>query len=241
MFSCNKCCFAEMKDGNQISCFADKYKYVKAQNPNQKNDKVFFELDRVCLYKRSKEWESSKSLEEKLKEVESQLVPNIGFCIDDDSDNPDDLVNLLEQFIKIDYPKNRIFITIYSNFNKAGARIPKLLSNLRANLITNCCCVFKVEDNTFENETSIFQKMLDSTLFARVSSKSKVDLQKSLSTINKKLNNELAKLLVIKNEDVLFISKTYVSKNYLKYKDYNKMQADLFKKVQGTEFIHNII
>ena len=230
-----------MKDGNQISCFADKYKYVKAQNPNQKNDKVFFELDRVCLYKRSKEWESSKSLEEKLKEVESQLVPNIGFCIDDDSDNPDDLVNLLEQFIKIDYPKNRIFITIYSNFNKAGARIPKLLSNLRANLITNCCCVFKVEDNTFENETSIFQKMLDSTLFARVSSKSKVDLQKSLSTINKKLNNELAKLLVIKNEDVLFISKTYVSKNYLKYKDYNKMQADLFKKVQGTEFIHNII
>jgi hypothetical protein len=241
MFSCNKCCFAEMKDGNQISCFADKYKYVKAQNPNQKNDKVFFELDRVCLYKRSKEWESSKSLEEKLKEVESQLVPNIGFCIDDDSDNPDDLVNLLEQFIKIDYPKNRIFITIYSNFNKAGARIPKLLSNLRANLITNCCCVFKVEDNTFENETSIFQKMLDSTLFARVSSKSKVDLQKSLSTINKKLNNELAKLLLIKNEDVLFISKTYVSKNYLKYKDYNKMQADLFKKVQGTEFIHNII
>jgi hypothetical protein len=230
-----------MKDGNQISCFADKYKYVKAQNPNQKNDKVFFELDRVCLYKRSKEWESSKSLEEKLKEVESQLVPNIGFCIDDDSDNPDDLVNLLEQFIKIDYPKNRIFITIYSNFNKAGARIPKLLSNLRANLITNCCCVFKVEDNTFENETSIFQKMLDSTLFARVSSKSKVDLQKSLSTINKKLNNELAKLLLIKNEDVLFISKTYVSKNYLKYKDYNKMQADLFKKVQGTEFIHNII
>jgi phosphopantetheine adenylyltransferase len=68
-----------------------------------------------------------------------------------------------------------------------------------------------------------------------------VDLQKSLSTINKKLNNELAKLLLIKNEDVLFISKTYVSKNYLKYKDYNKMQADLFKKVQGTEFIHNII
>lgn len=242
MHNCNQCCFAQVENGKQIACLANKYEYVKIQDLEAKasNDDGFFELERLCLYKRKADWEEGEDLDYKLKKAYSQLFPNIGFCIDDDSEDPNDLENLIQQFEKVDYPKNRIYVVIYSNFNRAGARIPKLLTRLRYSSINNCHAVFKIEDNILENETTIFKKMDLSTFLCRISSNSKIDLQKSLNNINQKTNSELARMLVFKNNDAVFLNKTYVSTSYLNYNDYNKMQEAILKKTEGTEFIYNI-
>lgn len=237
MFDCKDCCFAKMDNGKQTQCLSDKFKYVADQEKLNENE--FFTLDRLCLYKRKSDWEKDKTDEEKIELARKQLYPNIGVCLDDDSDEPDDLENLLNQLINIDYPKDRIGVVIYSKFNRTGARVPKLLSKLRSNGIV-CSSVFVVEDNIPENETSVFKKLSDATFLTKLSSRSKVDFNKSFNEINKLTNDQLKQLLVFKNEDALFINKTYVSRSYLEYLDYKNMQEAIYKKVVDTEFLHII-
>jgi len=237
MHNCEGCCFAQLEDGKQVACLADKHKYLTSNESSENN---FFELSRICLYKRVESWESDKTTEEKLKVAKQQLTPNIGICIDDDSDDPNDLESIVNKVINLDYPTNRIKVVIYSHFNKAGARIPGLLTKMRSAGI-NCWSVFIVQNNTAENETSVFTKLAEATFLARLSSKTKTDLQKSVEVINAKTNNELAPVLVFKNEDGIFINKTYVSRFYLEYLDYNKMQEAILNKVVNTEYLYNII
>lgn len=236
MYNCEGCCFAQLEDGKQVACLADKYKYLTSNESSENN---FFELSRICLYKRAKDWESDKTIEEKVEAAKQQLTPNIGICIDDDSDNPDDLESIINKVINLDYPRNRIKVVIYSHFNKAGARIPGLLTKMRSAGI-NCWSVFIVQNNTAENETSVFTKLAEATFLARLSSKTKTDLQKTVEVINTKTNDELAPVLVFKNEDGVFINKTYVSRFYLEYLDYNKMQEAILNKVVNTEYLYNI-
>jgi hypothetical protein len=239
MYNCKNCCFAKIEDGHQEKCLADKYKYLQ-NDTHVKTEDGIFTYDRLCLYKRDDEWQKNKTVQEKLELARDQLFPNIGVCIDDDSKNLDDLENIIDQISNVDYPVNKIAVVIYSTYNKSGARIPKLLSKLRVKKIL-CHAVFIVEDNIFENETSVFKKLSDATFLTKISSKTKVNLQKSLDEINKKSNDELKRILVFKNEDALFINKTYVSRFYLEYLDYNKMQDAIFNKVIDTEFLHTII
>lgn len=236
MYNCEGCCFAQLEDGKQVTCLADKYKYLTSNESSENN---FFELSRICLYKRVKDWESDKTIEEKVEAAKQQLTPNIGICIDDDSDNPDDLESIINKVINLDYPRNRIKVVIYSHFDKAGARIPGLLTKMRSAGI-NCWSVFIVQNNTAENETSVFTKLAEATFLARLSSKTKTDLQKTVEVINTKTNDELAPVLVFKNEDGVFINKTYVSRFYLEYLDYNKMQEAILNKVVNTEYLYNI-
>ena len=121
MFDCKDCCFAKMDNGKQIQCLSDECKYVAGKE--KLNDNGFFTLDRLCLYKRKPDWEKDKTDEEKIELARKQLYTNIGICLDDDSDEPDDLENLLDQLINTDYPKDRIGVVIYSNFNRTGARV----------------------------------------------------------------------------------------------------------------------
>jgi hypothetical protein len=104
----------------------------------------------------------------------------------------------------------------------------------------NCWSVFIVQNNTAENETSVFTKLAEATFLARLSSKTKTNLQKTVEVINTKTNDELAPVLVFKNEDGVFINKTYVSRFYLEYLDYNKMQEAILNKVDNTEYLYNI-
>lgn len=237
MYNCEGCCFAQLEDGKQVACLADKYKYLTSNESSENN---FFELSRICLYKRVKDWESDKTIEEKVEAAKQQLTPNIGICIDDDSDNPDDLESIVNNVINLDYPRNRIKVVIYSHFDKAGARIPGLLTKMRSAGI-NCWSVFIVQNNTAENETSVFTKLAEATFLAKLSSKTKMDLQKTVEVINAKTNDELAPVLVFKNEDGVFINKTYVSRFYLEHLDYNKMQEAILNKVINTEYLYNII
>lgn len=237
MFSCKNCCFSKLENDKQVECLAGKDKYV-VSDKKLTEDGVFL-LDRLCLYKRKSDWESEKSNEEKVELARNQLFPNIGICLNDDSQDPNDLENLIDQIINTDYPKDRIGLVIYSNFNKAGARIPKILSRVRSKKIM-CSAVFIVEDNCFENETSVFKKLADATFLTKISSKSKVNINKSLSTINQLANDELKQILVFKNEDALFINKTYVSRSYLEFLNYKKMEEAIYKKVIDTEFLHII-
>jgi hypothetical protein len=242
MKNCNKCCFAKVENGKQVDCLASKHKYLgfeKTKEPAATTD-GFFNLDRLCLYKRSDGWESKKTTQEKLELARDQVTPNIGICIDDDSENPDDLENLIEQIVNLDYPKNRIKIIIYAYFNKAGARIPTLLAKMRSEKI-NCWSVFIVQDNVFENETSVFKKLNESTFLSKMSSTTKINLQKTVEQINRTANDELQPVLVFKSQDSYFINKTYVSNSYLKYQDYNKMQEAILKKVTNTEYLYNIL
>ena len=237
MFDCKDCCFAKMDNGKQTECLSDKHKYTADEQ--KLNEDGVFSLDRLCLYKRKSDWEKDKTDEERVEIARDQLFPNIGVCLDDDSQDPNDLENIINQILNVDYPINRIGLVIYSNFSKAGARIPKILSNVRSKGVM-CSAVFMVEDNPFENETSIFKKLADATFLTRLSSKSKVDINKSFNTINKLTNDELKQLLVFKNEDALFINKTYVSRSYLEFLDYKKMEEAIYKKVVDTEFLHII-
>lgn len=236
MYNCEGCCFAQLEDGKQVACLADKHKYL---TPNESSENNFFELSRICLYKRVESWESDKTTEDKVEVAKQQLTPNIGICIDDDSDDPNDLESIVNNVIDLDYPRNRIKVVIYSHFNKAGARIPGLLTKMRSAGI-NCWSVFIVQNNTAENETSVFTKLAEATFLARLSSKTKTDLQKTVEIINTKTNDELAPVLVFKNEDGVFINKTYVSRFYLEYLDYNKMQEAILNKVVNTEYLYNI-
>lgn len=226
-----------MNDGKQIECLADKYKYFSDEQKLDKDN--VFTLDRLCLYKRKSDWEKDKTDKERIEIARNQLFPNIGVCIDDDSDNPEDLTNLLQKFYSVDYPKNRMFIVIYSKFNRIAARIPRLVTETKLNGI-HCSSVFAVEDNVFENETSVFSKMEKATFLARLSSKSNINLQASLDGINKIFNDELGQKLVFRNEDALFISKQYVSRSYLEFLDYRKMEKAIMTKVIDTEFLYDI-
>ena len=62
----------------------------------------------------------------------------------------------------------------------------------------------------------------------------------AINEINKLTNDQLKQLLVFKNEDALFINKTYVSRSYLEYLDYKNMQEANYKKVVDREFLHII-
>tara|TARA_Y100000389_G_scaffold155837_1_gene156598 strand:+ start:228 stop:743 length:516 start_codon:yes stop_codon:yes gene_type:complete len=165
--------------------------------------------------------------------------PNIGICIDDDSDNPEDLENIINKIINLEYPRNKIKIVIYSIFDKVAARIPALVSKLKSENI-RCSAVFTIEDNVFENETSVFTKLENATFLAKLSSKSSVNLQKTLDKINQIYNDESKQVLVFKNKDGVFIDKTYVSKSYLDHLDYSKMQEAILNKVTNTEHLYNI-
>ena len=147
---------------------------------------------------------------------------------------------IVDQLINIDYPKNRIGVVIYSQFNKAAARIPKILNKMKLNGIATCSSVFIIQDNVFENETSVFKKLANATFLTKLSSKSKVNFQKSFNFMNKTFNDELQQVLVFKNEDALFLDKSYVSRSYLEYLDYGKMQKAIYNKVTDTEFLHII-
>ena len=234
MFDCNGCCFADSDGDQQVGCKAQKHECVGFSKSDS-----FFELDRLCLYKRSESWESDKTTEEKFELARNQLFPNIGICLDDDSEDPSDLENIINQILNLEYPKNRIKVVIYSRFGKAGARIPKILTKLRSNGV-DCYSVFIVQENVFENETSVFTKLSKATFLTKLSSKAEFDLQKSVDQINKISNDELRQVLVFKNRDAVFINKTYVSKSYLEHLDYSKMQDDVLKKVNDTEFLYII-
>ena len=238
MFNCKGCCFAKIEKGHQEKCLADKYKYLKDEDAKTENG--VFVYDRLCLYKRKEDWNKDKTNEERLEIARDQLFPNIGICLDDDSADPSDLENLVDQLVNIDYPKNRIGVVIYSQFNKAGARIPKILNKMKLNGIATCSSVFIIQDNVFENETSVFKKLANATFLTKLSSKSKVNFQKSFNFINKTFNDELQQVLVFKNEDALFLDKSYVSRSYLEYLDYEKMQKAIYNKVTDTEFLHII-
>lgn len=237
MYNCKGCCFAQTEDEKQVGCLADKHKYLISSENSENN---FFELNRICLYKRVEDWESDKTNEEKINLAKQQLTPNIGICIDDDSDDPNDLESIINKLINLDYPRNRIKVVIYSRFSKAGARIPGLLTKMRSAGI-NCWSVFIVRDNTAENETSVFTKLTEATFLTKLSSKTEIDLQKTVETINAKTNDELAPILVFKNKDAFFINKTYVSRFYLEYLDYSKMQEAILNKVVNTDYFYNII
>ena len=241
MINCSGCCFAVLENDTQSGCEADKLKYLSFERFEEPAKTLgLFDLERPCLYKRDNKWKTESTIEEKLKIARDQLFPNLGICIDDDSDKAEDLESLLKKIYNSDYPKNRIFIVIYARFDKGAARIPKLLNNLKSNLLTNCCAVFKIEDNVYENETSIFKKMSNATFLSRISSKSNIDFNKVFNEINKSHNDELSKTLIFKNEDLHFINKTLVSNAYLEFKDYKKMEESLIKKVQDTEYLKSI-
>ena len=165
--------------------------------------------------------------------------PNIGICIDDDSDNLEDLHNIIDKIINLKYPKNKIKIVIYSNFDKTAARIPALVSKLRSENI-RCSAVFVVEDNVFENETSVFTKLKNATFLAKISSKSNINLQKMLDKINQIYNDESKQVLVYQDKSNIFIDKDYVSKNYLKHMNYSKMEKAILNKVTDTEYLYKI-
>jgi len=238
MFNCKDCSFAKIENGHQEKCLADKYKYLQ-DDKDVKTEDGMFVYDRLCLYKRSAEWQKEKTTEEKLEIAREQLFPNIGICLDDDSENPEDLENIVNQIINLEYPKGKVRVVIYSFFTKAGARIPSILTKMRSAGIS-CSSVFIIEDKVFENETSVFKKLAESTFLTKLSSKSSVNLQKSLEEINLKFNDELKTILVFKNEDAYFINKTYVSQSYLEFQDYAKMQKSIFNKVTNTEYLHII-
>ncbi len=240
MNNCKDCCFAKIENKKQVECLADKYKYLKREGSEENStDNNFFELDRICLYKRKTDWKEEETNKDKLEIARKQLFPNIGICLDDDSENPNDLENVVNQIINLDYPKNKIKVIIYSHFNKAGARIPGLLSKMRSKKI-NCWSVFIVNDDTPQNETSVFKKLVEATFLAKLSSSTKIDLQKTVDKINQICNDELKQVLVFKNEDAVFINKTYVSRSYLEYLDYSKMQEAILNKVNDTEYLYNI-
>lgn len=109
MFNCKDCCFAKIEDGHQERCLADKYKYLQNDTHIKTADGIFT-YDRLCLYKRKSDWEKDKSDEQRIKLAREQLYPNIGICLDDDSDEPDDLENLLNQLIDVDYPKKGLVL-----------------------------------------------------------------------------------------------------------------------------------
>jgi hypothetical protein len=242
MQNCKGCCFAEFNDGKQIRCSADKYKYIQLAKPEEikTTSSGFFELDRLCLYKRSTDWESEKTTEEKIQHARNQLFPNIGICIDDDSENPEDLPNVIDSICNSNYPKERLSIVIYSHFGKKGARIPSLVSKTKS-LGVNCSSVFIIENNIYENETSVFNKLAKATFLSRVSSNINIDFGKTFNTINKIFNDELSQKLVFKSGEALFINKTYVSRSYLDYLDYKEMERAIAFKVIDTEYIYNII
>ena len=165
--------------------------------------------------------------------------PNIGICIDDDSENPEDLENIINKIINLEYPRNKIKIVIYSIFDKVAARIPALVSKLRSENI-RCSAVFIIEDNVFENETSVFTKLENATFLAKISSKSNINLQKMLDKINQIYNDESKQVLVYQDKSDIFIDKDYVSKNYLKHMNYSKMEKAILNKVKDTEYLYNI-
>lgn len=240
MYNCKDCCFAKIENQKQVECLADKYKYLKCKDSEKNSADNFFELDRLCLYKRKHDWKKEDTNENRLEVARKQLFPNIGICLDDDSEDPDDLENIINKVINIDYPKNKIKVIIYSRFNKAGARIPVLLSKMRLQNI-NCWSVFVVDENfVTENETSVFKKLTEATFLAKLSSKTKVDLQKTVNKINEISNDELRPVLVFKNEDALFLSKSLVSRSYLDYLNYSKMEKAILNKVTNTEHLYNI-
>jgi hypothetical protein len=238
MQNCKNCCFAKIKDGHQEKCLADKYKYLQ-NDEDAKTEDGFFTYDRLCLYKRVADWNKDKTDQEKLTIARDTLFPNVGICLDDDSDDPQDLENIVDQLLNLKYPKYRVGVVIYSHFSKAAARIPKILTDLRYNGIPSSS-VFIVQDNKHENETSVFQKLKDANFLVRLSSKSNICLDKCLDVINKKVNDELSQILVFKSDDVLIINKTLVSTDYLNHLDYHKMEEAILNKVTNTEYLYSI-
>ena len=235
MLNCKGCCFADSSEGQQVGCLAKKHELIGFSKSDD-----FFELDRLCLYKRVQDWHPNKTIEEKVEFARKQLFPNIGICLEDDSENPEDLENVINQIINLEYPKNKIKAVIYSQFSKAGARIPSVLFKMRSEKII-CSAVFVVNnEDLFENETSVFKKLSESTFLTRMSSRTKVDMQKTLDIINEKFNDEMQQILVFKNKDLLFLNKTYVSSAYLDYLDYNKMQDDIVNKTNNTKYLYTI-
>lgn len=240
MYNCKDCCFAKVENEKQVECLADKYKYLKCEDSEEKStDNNFFQLNRLCLYKRKRDWKKEDTNESRLDTARKQLFPNIGICLDDDSEDPDDLENVINQIINLDYPRNKVKVIIYSHFNKAGARIPGLLSKMRSKNVI-CWSVFIVSNDIPENETSVFKKLAEATFLAKLSSKTKVDLQKTVNKINEISNDELKPVLAFKNEDALFLNKSFVSSAYLDYLDYSKMEEAILNKVTNTEYLYNI-
>lgn len=239
MQNCKNCCFAKIENGHQEKCLADKYKYLQNDTDIKTEDGIFT-YDRLCLYKRSTDWNKDKTDEEKIEICRNDLFPNVGICLDDDSDDPQDLENIVNQLINLKYPKRRVGVVIYTHFNKAAARIPKILNKLR-HAGFPCSSVFIIENNTPENETSVFKKLTDANFLIKLSSKSNICIDKSLHIINKKVNEELSQILVFKIDDTLIINKTLVSKVYLDHLDYKKMEKAIYNKVVDTEFLYDII
>lgn len=229
-----------MQDGHQVKCLADKYKYLQSDE-YKKTENGTFTYDRLCLYKRRKDWLADKTTQEKIEHARSQLFPNIGICLEDDSNNPEDLENIIEQLVNLDYPKNKVKVVICSDFKKTSARIPAILGRLRS-IGISCSAVFIIsKGDVFENETSVFKKLAKATFLTKISSFANIDLQRTVNEINKKSNDELKQLLVFKSGDSYFINTTYVSRSYLDHQDYRKMEEAIVSKVTNTEYLYTII
>lgn len=239
MDSCKSCTFATIENDKQTGCYFNR---IELLNPSYESDDSrdgFYQFDRLCLLKRKDGWEHDKTIEERAKLSRTQIMPNIGFCILDDSDNPDHLENIINSFKDIEYPKNRIGIVIYSKFGKPASRIPKLISELKASGISYVYAVFSVaHEDVFENETSVFEKLADATFLAKISSlgETNLDINKPCFILDSLINDKLAKVLVFNRNGINYIYKSMVSSEYLKYKDYELMEKEIVKKVSNTEF-----
>jgi len=238
MNNCKDCCFAKIEDGIQERCLAGKYKYLQ-DDYHIKTEDGIFTFDRPCLYKRPKCWNESETTETKLEIARKDLFPNIGMCIQYDY-SEEGLINLTDQIKNLNYPTNRLFVIFYSDFSKDSLVVHNCQKEIQKREI-NCLSVFKIEDNIYENETSIFKNLSDSTFVLNINSSSEVDFQKSLDYINKEFNDRLSECLVFQDKDAVFISSRYVSKSYLEFKNYSKMQNNILQKVKGTKYYQIII
>ena len=128
--TCLGCKFAVMGYKSQLDCSLGKLDVLKSKS--QSYDSTYFDLDRVCIFKRSENWEG---------DIVSETTPKVGYIFILKDRNK--LEELKQNILKT---KNPIWIGIYHPFSDLQKEIIEFTTEVLNHSRMNIVCDFSEKD-----------------------------------------------------------------------------------------------
>jgi hypothetical protein len=199
--NCKECKFAIMGAEGQSDCSLGKLNFLKS--PVQPIDFSYFNLSRICIFKRSEKWDG---------DIQKETAPKVGyiFILKD----RDKLNELKENILKV---KNCIWVGVYHPFEDLQKEIIEFTAKSLDHSRINIVCNFSGVDGNDLYKLDKFEKnYINGWTIVNIVGE-EFDVEKLSNTLDSFVNNKMGRASIIYNKDSNSINELCFFNIYYKF------------------------
>lgn len=226
---CKECCFCEYENSTQVGCVASRLVTFEELGQIAKVDtsdgKTYSVIDRFCNYFRSQKWKENKKDTNLLELAKKESACSFGVVIDCEDHNPEKIQKTLKSLQEINYNKDNITVILHLDGSENIVHLVHVINVLKKDF-KQAYLVSNAQNNKQIKDYDIFSKCVNRSHFTTL--KIGATVPKNLfASIEKCLNEDLAKIVYFESKDTDTLSTKLVRKSYLDYMNYEDMLKDL--------------